>query len=218
MSKLLEAFAKNQLTLIVALPENSEEFVNAAIDGGADALMVRISGPIEKEKRSLLEVMASSDVPVGIFLSDKIKGPDIKRIKAMGFDFFVMPLEDIPAGILKTKGISKVADIDPSYSVDKLIGIPKLGIDAIEASIIPKNQCGKNLTVGDLQKYITVCISANVPVIIPTECAIKVSEIAIIWDTGAKAIVINDTITGKTIKSLKKAVNEFRIAVDDIGV
>ena len=217
MSKLLEAFEKNPLTLIVDLPKNSKEFAKAAIEGGADALVARISGAIKDERKDLEEILGISDIPVGVTFGFKVKEADVRSIKAMGIDFFIVPLEEIPAWMLKVKGIAKVASINPSYSVDRLIGLSKLRIEALEASIIPRVHHGKLLTVGDLQQYITVCISANVPVIISTECAIKVSEAAIIWDTGAKGLQINEVVTGKTIKSLKKAVNEFRIAIDDIG-
>lgn len=217
MSKLLKAFEKNPLTLIVDLPENSQEFTKAAIDSGADALVARISGSIKGEKKVIKKILDVADIPVGVAFQGEVKESDIKDIKTMGADFFIVPLEEIPAWMLKVKGIARVASINPSYSVDRLIGLSKLRIEALEASIIPKSHYGKDLTVGDLQRYITVCISANVPVIISTECAIRVSEAAIIWDTGAKGIQINEIVTGKTTKSLKKAVNEFRIAIDDIG-
>ena len=40
MSKLIDLMAKNKLTLIVSLPENSAGLAKAAIEGGADALKV----------------------------------------------------------------------------------------------------------------------------------------------------------------------------------
>jgi len=89
-------------------------------------------------------------------------------------------------------------------------------IDAIDAAIIPPNQLGKELIVGDLQNYIAIAMSSNIPVMVPTQRSIKPSEIPIIWDTGAKGLILTKVVLGDNIKSFTKAVSEYRIAVDDI--
>jgi hypothetical protein len=71
--------------------------------------------------------------------------------------------------------------------------------------------------VGDLQQYIGIVISAGLPVIIPTDLAIKPSEVAILWDTGAKAVLMTPKALGKNPKAVENNVRQFRIAVDDLS-
>ncbi|KPJ69387.1 hypothetical protein AMJ44_03890 [candidate division WOR-1 bacterium DG_54_3] len=229
MSKLLDAFEKNPLTLIVSLPENSADLARAALRGGADALKIHINikhaaagtefGTFKEEKSIIEDILEASDIPVGIVPGEE-KLPskeEMKELIAMGIDFFDVKLKYLPQWMLDLKGIGKIAALDEKYLIDEILEFGKLGIDALEVAIIPKSQYGKELTAGDLQQYITLSGAAGVPIIIPTQKRIAVSEVPIIWDTGAKAIMIGAIVTGKTAGSIEKVTRDFRIAVDDLG-
>jgi len=82
---------------------------------------------------------------------------------------------------------------------------------------VSASEYGRELNVSDLQGYISVAISSKVPVVVPTQKAIRPSEVPIISDTGVKALMIGAVVTGKTVSSLKKATREYRIAIDDLG-
>ncbi len=229
MSKLLEAFEKNLLTLIVSLPENSAELAKAAIAGGAHALKIHLNikhaasgtqfGTFREERSIIEDILEVADIPVGIVPGEERlpTEKDMKELVALGIDFFDIKLKHLPPWMLKLKGIGKIAAIDENFSIDEILKFKGSGIDAIEAAVVPKSGYGKELISSDLQQYITLSTASGLPVVIPSQRRIAVSEVPIIWDTGAKALMIGAVVTGKTAKSIEKATKEFRFAVDDLG-
>jgi hypothetical protein len=89
-------------------------------------------------------------------------------------------------------------------------------IDGLDAAVIMPEDWGKDLNVGDLQQYITIAMSTNLPVIVPAQKSIRASEVPVIWDTGAKGLMIGEAITGDTVASLGAVTKEYRSAIDTI--
>lgn len=203
MSKLLKMLKEKPLTLIVHLPENRLELAQAAEAAGAEALL--IDQGFDEEK-----VIQGVKIPVGVNAADKLSGEN-------KYDFVIFPVGAL-GEFSKLKKTARIASLDESYTLDKLMQVNEKEIDAVDAAIIPLHQFGKELVVGDLQNYIAITLSsAKLPVIIPTQRNIKPSEVAIIWDTGVKGLMLTRVVLGETAKSLEKAVKEYRIAIDDLG-
>jgi len=229
MSKLLDAFDKNPLTLIVSLPSNSVELARAALKGGAQALKVHLNithaasgtmfGDFKAEKNVIRDILKAADVPVGVVPGEE-KLPtqnEMEELISMGIDFFDINVKYLPEWMLGLKKIGKMASVDESYSIDEIIKYKELGVDALEAAIVPKSHYGKELIVGDLTQYITLSTASHLPVVIPTQKKVAISEVPIVWDTGAKALMIGAIVTGRTVKSIEKTTKEYRFAVDDLG-
>lgn len=206
MSKLLELMKQKPLTLIVYLPENTVEMAKAAEKEGADALIIGESSFAE-------DILNAVSIPVGLDVAKKdIKSiADILKLK---FDFINFHHTMIPeySNIDKIK----IVALDDHYTLDNLMAMPDKHVDAINAAVVPIHHLGRELLVGDLQNYIAITLSASIPVIVPTQRNIKTSEVPIIWDTGAKGLLLTEVILGKTVKSLSKILKEYRIAVDSI--
>lgn len=203
MSKLLKMLKEKPLTLIVHLPDNKLELAQAAEAAGAEALM--IDQGYDEEK-----ILRAVKIPVGLNAGE-LKETELK------FDFINFPAEAL-GEFGKLKKIARIASLNENYTLDKLMQVSGKGIDAVDAAIIPLHQFGKELVVGDLQNYIAITLSsAKLPVIIPTQRNIKPSEVAIIWDTGVKGLMLTRVVLGETAKSLEKAVKEYQIAIDDLG-
>lgn len=203
MSRLLKMLKEKPLTLIVHLPENKAELAMVAEAAGADALMIDQGGNEE-------QVLQAVKIPVGL-KADEFKPTEIK------YDFMNFPAEAVEK-FSKLKKTARIASLNENYTLDKLMQVNEKKIDAVDAAIIPLHQFGKELVVGDLQNYIAITLSsAKLPVIIPTQRNIKPSEVAIIWDTGVKGLMLTRVVLGETEKSLGKAVKEYRIAIDDLG-
>lgn len=228
MDRLLEQFKKNKLTLIVSLPENSLELAKAAIAGGADALKVHcnvthrasgtVFGPLEAEREKLAAILNEAKIPVGIVPGAEIKPMEIEmqEMIKMGFDYFDMYYHDMPEYIKNISGITKVVAIDNKDMLAKAVSMKKENYDALEAAIIPHLGYGQNLTIGDLQCYISIAISSEIPVIVPTQRAVTFDEVPIIADTGVKALMIGAIVTGKTSQSIEKAARGFRSVIDSL--
>jgi hypothetical protein len=213
MVKLISLLDKNLLTLIVFLPENSMELAKAAQDCGADAIVLNID-PESKDKKQLIEIIKSSKLPVGARITGNISEQEIKGFNKLGIDFFDISLNEAPGWLLRMKDICKIAALDPEYMVNDLTKLADRSINGIDAAIISESDIGKDLTVGDLQQYITIALSTGLPVIVPTQKLIRVSEVPIIFDTGAKAIMINDIVAGTSAKSIKAVTKEFKEAIE----
>jgi len=206
MSRLLELLQEKPLTLVVELPESTVEMAKAAEDAGAQALIIKHGFDDEK-------ILESVSIPVGLDISKEIP-EDVDRLINMNFDFINFPPESIDKYVSSPKG--KIVSLDDNYNLDKLMSVNEESVEGINAAIVPIHQQVKDLLVGDLQNYIAIALSSNLPVLIPTQRSIKISEVPIIWDTGAKGLILTKTVLGDTVKSVSKAVKEYKIAVDGI--
>jgi hypothetical protein len=222
MPKLVELLNKNKLSLIVALPKNDPQLAEAAIKGGADALQLQLNikdfGDFRSEKAALADILELADVPVGIMPGVKkhASQKEMQEMSKMGFDFFNMKMDNLPSYYPEIKGAHKVLGLGSRFTIDVVLGIGQYAADAIDAAIIPAGEFGRDLIVGDLQNYISIVISAGIPVIVPTQRAVRPSEAAIIADTGAKGLMLTPVVTGTTAKHIESNTREFRVAVDDL--
>ncbi len=229
MNRLLELLDRDKLTLIVSLPENSPELAAAAIKGGADALKVHCNikhrasgvsfGSLSEEKAKLSSILrVAGDIPVGIVpgAEKKPSEQEAEEIVSMGFDFLDMMIGDMPDFMFGLDGITKIAAVDNRASFERLVGMSAPEIKAIEAAIIPHLGYGQNLTIGDLQYYITLATISSLPVIVPTQRKISTDEVPILSDTGVKSLMIGAIVTGSTPMSIEAATASFRNAIDSV--
>lgn len=228
MNKLIDLMNKKKMTLIVSLPENSVDLARAAVNGGADALKVHCNvkheasgvsfGPLEEEKPKLNAILEESKIPVGIVPGAE-KPPteeEMDEIIQMGFDYFDMYVHNMPQFMTDLKGITKIGAVDNKQSLEKIVSMKNAKFDAVEAAIIPHLGYGQNLTIGDLQYYISIAIACGLPVIVPTQRKITVEEVPILADAGVKAIMIGAIVTGKTPQMLEQVTRDFKSAIDSL--
>jgi hypothetical protein len=216
MSRLNDLLNKEQFSLIVRLPESTKAYAIAAEEAGADAVSVSLD-LAQKDRSEIIEIACSVKIPVGIsFSGSDIKETQLKAFVKAGFDFFEIPISTMPEWMMKFEGAAILGTLTSEYSLEDLTKLTKKHIDALDAAIIPQDDVGRDLTVGDLQQYITIAISTGVPVLVPTQKLIRVSEVPIIWDTGAKGIVLDNVCTGTTIETFKTIVRQFKTAVDSV--
>lgn len=208
MSKLLKFLSEKPLTLIVNIPENNVEMAKAAVAAGADVLVLNHGYDEDK-------ILKEISIPVGLDVLDADVN-EIEKLLDLKFDFINFHHKALEQYIKLKK--AKIVALDEDFTLDNLMQLSDKKIEAIDAAIIPLSQSIKDLMVGDLQNYIAIALSSNIPVIIPTQRSIKPSEVPIIWDTGAKGLLLTKTVIGETVESIEKAVKEYRIAVDDIDV
>jgi hypothetical protein len=215
MPKLVNLLNKNKLTLAVALPENKLDLALAAVSGGAEALMLSF----KDDQSGIAEIIKQSKVPVGLSLAPQLakNAKKLNELAALGADFLTMEINYFIDFASKVKKASRILALNDQFSYDELIELSRLGAEAIDAAIIPVAGAGKEMVIGDLQNYISIVLSAGIPVIIPTQRALRSSEVAIISDTGAKGLLLTPVVTGTSAAHLEKAVREFRLAADDLG-
>jgi len=213
MSRLVSLLSKEPLTLIVKLPENSVEMAKTSEESGAGAICLNYSD----DKDTLREIINSVKIPVGMALDENIlTEEEMKDFKKLGFDFIDIPSNDAPDHLLKIGGFGRILSLDSDYSEIDLTKLSDRPIDGLDAAVIMPEDWGKELTVGDLQQYITIAMSTMLPVVVPAQKSIRASEVPIIWDTGAKGIMIGKTIIGDNVQSMKAVIKEYRSALGTI--
>jgi len=210
MSKLNELIKQKGFILIVEVTENNPELIDAAVRGGADAIQILIKDKIE-------EIKAVS-IPVGVVLAKDAHLKKKQFEKLTKVDFINLGIEHISPFIINNKKLSKILALDSRFSFDEIIELSKSNFELLDAAIIPISKKGKALDVGDLQNYISIIISSGLPVIIPTQCRVHPSEVAILADTGAKGLILTSIVTGKTVAHIEKTTREFKSVIDDLEV
>lgn len=204
MTKLKRLLKKNKITLIVELLYNDPDLAELVQRLGADAILL---DSLDGSDRVLNKLW----IPAGLNLGSDTE-INISELEPFDFvNFNISRLEEI-----KDFPKTKIVSVSDNYSIDSLMNIDDAA-QAIDATIVPLTQGVKNLLVGDLQNYISIVISANLPVVIPTQRSIKPSEVAIISDAGAKGIILTKTVLGESARTYEKSIQAFRAAVDDLG-
>ncbi|HEY3375877.1 MAG TPA: hypothetical protein VGL77_00145, partial [Armatimonadota bacterium] len=175
--------------LIMSLPANDPELARAAMQGGADILKVHLRvhhaasgtrfGTLDEERQRLTEILELFPGPVGIVAGaeEPATSREMNELREMGFDFFDLYASQMPAWMWHVGGMGKVVALESGqYSVHQAIALENLGVDVIEAAIIPHEGYGKPLTVADLAAYRDLHDTVDVPIIVPTQRNIRPEE------------------------------------------
>lgn len=226
MSQAVELL-KSGPQLIMSLPKNDPELAKAAVNGGADILKVHIRvhhaasgthfGTLDEEKDRLAEIIGNFSGPVGIVsgAEDAATQREMGELRRMGIDFFDMYASQMPAWMWNIVGMGKMVALDNAgYSVHQEIALENLGVDIIEAAIVPHDGYGKPLTVADMIAYRDLHDTVDVPIIVPTQRAIKPEEAKLITsDCGIEGLMIGAIVTGTTPREIEHAVAQFHKAI-----
>jgi hypothetical protein len=216
VSKLIELLKKEPMTLIVNMPECTTRSAKMAESAGAHAIIIKIDS--SKDKSDLINIVKAVNIPVGVMIEDDafVLESQMRALIKLGFDFFGTSILSVRDWMLDLKGFGKIARLNSDHELEDLTRLSDKPIDAVDAAIMPKETEGKDLTVGDLQQYITICLSTGLPVIVPSQKMIRPSEVPIIWDTGAKGLIIDDKVFGDDMKKASVLIKEFRAAIDSL--
>lgn len=212
--------------LIVSLPANSPELARAAADGGAEALKVHLHvrhdasgtqfGSLAQERPNLEQILALG-LPTGIVpgAGDRLPTPEeMGELVAMGLDFFDCYAHDTPAWLMRFAGMTRAVAISSAAQCDHLGDLEALGFELIEAAIVPHAGYGKPLTVADLVGYRQVRRATALPIIVPTQRALRPEEALILLrETGINALMIGAIVTGRAPASLRAATERFAAAM-----
>jgi hypothetical protein len=92
--------------------------------------------------------------------------------------------------------------------------LERIGVGVFEASVMQPQSYGSRLSIKEMLTYSKICENTCLPVLVPTQRNILPCEIKDLSACGVKAIMIGAIVTGATEESIKRAVSEFRNAID----
>ncbi|MBI3929711.1 MAG: hypothetical protein HY319_29495 [Armatimonadetes bacterium] len=228
MPRLLQQLAR-QFTLMVSLPQNTPEMAEAAIQGGAHAIKVHLNchhfasdtrfGPWKDERPALLEILQlAGRVPVGIVTGEEVQpGPEeLGEIQEAGFDFWDLFARYTPPAYLRIPRLGRMVAIDSSWTPEQVVAMARLGVHVIESSIIPREHYRSPLNLADLAAYAHLAGVCPIPILVPTQKAIRPQEVDLLAQADANGVTIGAVVTGTRVEGVREATLRFREAVDKV--
>ncbi len=223
----LSVLNQNKPALIMSLPGNDPELARAAVEAGADVVKVHMNvqhrasglhfGTFEEEKETLAKIKAiAGELPIGIVAGNCVE--DVERdclsANALGYDFVSLYASATPLSALRYENMKKMIALAPGYALEDVRLLNKIGADVLEASVMKPETYGQRLTAKELIEYAAITENSLLPVVIPTQRAIRPEEVRALWEIGVSGIMIGAVVTGKTAETVKRSVSEFRNAID----
>ncbi|HHW56886.1 MAG TPA: hypothetical protein GXX15_04275 [Clostridia bacterium] len=224
--RLVNLLASNKMTLIVSLPENTVEFAQAAVKGGADALKVHANvyhqasgnnfGSIMEQKEVFEEIIKYANVPVGLVPGAQLYASkdEIKIVEEIGFSFLSMFAHYMPLYMIDSN-LDKMVAINETYDIHHIKALNKIKVDIIEADVLPDDR-RENIHLFDLMRYGRIIENVDKPVVVPTQRIIEPDEVKFLYELGVKAIMIGAIVTGNSIEGVEKTTRLFREAINKL--
>ncbi|MBQ4451616.1 MAG: hypothetical protein II912_04510 [Clostridia bacterium] len=227
MNAYLKLFETKKLVLIMSLPLNRPELCRAAFAAGADAVKVHMNvvhhasgthfGSLREERPAFEEMLSSAPGPMGIVLGGSLPNAekDAREVLSLPFAFHSLYAHHVPAWFL-FNGTPLQAACDCTYAPWEIRRMrAALGAELVEASIVPPDEYGQPLSMRDLIRYRTVAEETDVPVVVPTQRAIRCEDVKNLMAAGVKGLMIGAVVTGREESTIVRAVESFRKAIDE---
>jgi putative N-acetylmannosamine-6-phosphate epimerase len=216
-------------TLIVSLPDNSLDLARAAEAGGAHALKVHINvhhdasgthfGSLEQERPRLEAIQRAVSLPIGVVpgVTDPLRRDEVEALAEMGFDFIDTFAHRFPSWLLGMTRMTRAMAIDSTYTVEAAAGLPRIGMEILEAAVIPHSEYGQPLTAADLALYARLAQAVATPIIVPSQRRFEPHDVELIAGAGVNGIMIGAIVTGLEPASIEAAARQFRAAIDALA-
>ena len=211
----------------MSLPRNNPDWCWAAFEAGADAVKVHINvahrasgtvfGRLSDERPALEAMLKMRTGPMGLVLGGSLAdvGQDALAVRDLPFSFYSVYAHHLPAWALGS-GIPLMAACDGTYSLEEISRMPAMGCNVLAASVIPGGEYGQGLSMRDLIRYSAIADAVSVPVVVPTQRAIRPDEVEALIRTGVKGLMIGAIVTGQEEASIARTVAAFRKAIDEV--
>jgi len=223
----LSVLNQNKPALIMSLPGNDPQLARAAVEAGADVIKVHMNvqhrasglnfGTFEEEKENLTRIKAiAQNLPIGIVAGNCAEDVERDCLSAnqLGYDFVSLYAAATPLSALQYKNMKKMIALAPGYSLEDVKLLSEIGADVLEASVMRPETYGQRLTAKELLEYAAIAEASALPVVVPTQRAIRPAEVGQLAKIGIAGIMIGAVVTGKTAETIRRSVSEFRNAID----
>lgn len=218
------------MTLIVSVPSNSLPMIQAAVEGGADAIKIHFNiehrasgtsfGNPEQYEGLAEEIVRMFPGPIGCVpgdSSEKVTKATIDRLVGYGFDYVSLYAHHAPAWLCADRRISTMIAAGGDYGEWETGSFRTLPLDVLEASIVPGTEYGTPLTVRDLLAYRGLVETSGKPVVVPSQRRITVDDLEALQLTGVRGVMIGAIVTGTEAQSIYETTKRFRQAMDALN-
>ena len=222
---LSQVLTERKMTLIMSMPVNETEVMQAALDAGADVVKVHVNllhrasgnsfGTLEENRDVLSRMLSMTDVPMGVVPGADVETvrKEVHALKEFDFSFLSLYGHHAPSCVLDLPQ-ELMAACDGTYPMEEVRAFEKMGAKVLEASIMPGSEYGQPLQFRDLCKYRALVENTRLPVVVPTQRRVLPEDVEALYQTGVKGLMVGAVVTGETAQSVYKSVLEFRKAID----
>jgi hypothetical protein len=227
MYRFKQWIADHDLSLIVSLPRNSRELAEAAIDAGADGIKFHINvkhrasgnefGPLQEYEELFTELRSRFNGLLGIVLGDaleKVGKVEVEKLIEIGFDYYSLYTEHVPGFLISETRMAKTFAIAHGYDPLLLEGLASIKMEALEISMVAKEEYGSRLQLEDVLTYAAITQKVGIPTIIPSQRYLVPEDVQPLKEAGISAIMLGAVVTGQTPDSVKRAVHGFKEAME----
>lgn len=229
---LAKQMREKKFTLLVSLPKNDMAYAKAAMEAGADGVKVHIHafhyasnqkyGPLAAEREFLTELSELSkqkNVLIGIVPGDGgdyASEDELSELKKLGFDFVSTYVDFAPVNLISSKKFDLCAALNADTPLSAA-DLDRVGVDIVEASVVPHSGYRSRLTVLDLCRYSQVVSQTDKPVLVPTQKDVLPEEVQSLYSVGCKGVMIGAVVfKDVSIEGFKGTVESFRKAIDNL--
>lgn len=224
----LSILKRGRPALIASLPGNRPDLAKAAVECGADVIKVHMNlrhrasglhfGTFEEEKGALQQIVALAKGPCGIVAGNSVEDVerDCWKARDLGYSFVSLYAAATPLSVLAAPGLVKMVALACDYTLEDVRCLPQIGADVLEASIMKPETYGQRLTAAELLQYSALCRESRLPVVIPTQRAVRPAEVGQLAACGAAGIMVGAMVTGTEEDSLRRSVAAFRNEIDKL--
>lgn len=223
----LSVLNQKKPALIMSLPGNDPSLARIAVESGADVIKVHMNvrhrasglhfGTFEEEKEKLAQIREiAGSIPCGIVAGSSVEDAERDFLSAnrLGYEFVSLYASVAPLSVLSCPDMKKMIALAPGYTPNDVKLLSKIGADVLEASVMLPETYGQRLTAKELLEYAAITEASNLPVVVPTQRAIRPDEVGCLASIGISGIMIGAVVTGKTGETIQKSILEFRNAID----
>ncbi|MGC0252464.1 hypothetical protein [Pseudactinotalea sp. Z1748] len=215
--------------VLVSLPANDVALAEAARDGGADGLKVHVNvshrasgtvfGSVEEEQaqlRAILDVGLPTGLVVG---AGQVSSDQMAAAADMGFDYFDTYATDAPSDYVQACGsVAPMVALGPGDGPEQARALVGLGIGALELSTLEPERYGTDLSLATLARLRAVASAVNVPVVVPTQHHLQASDLSLLADAGAAAVLLGAVVLGKVATDYTSKLEPYVAAATNCGV
>jgi hypothetical protein len=212
--------------LVAYLPQNNTEYASAAIQAGADAIMVGIDksdtslpglfGSFDLIEDSIDSVLSAVSVPVGISIGDSrpLIEESWERIVSKPFSFVNMYAHHMPPFVLEDGRVEKLVSIGPGYMLEQVKSISEIeGVTALEAAIVAPQGRSHIFNALDLATLAVLASLSAKPLIMRTQKRMGASDVRSVVRSGLRGLSVEAASLEPGIEAYRDAISTFRSQV-----
>ncbi|MEN3015575.1 MAG: hypothetical protein ABDH21_05945 [bacterium] len=222
--KIQKIIQTRKFIIIGSPASNNYQVVQTFIDHGIDIIKLHLNmthpvsnvtlSSLKEEESNIYPVISQNPqivwgiVPGNLLTNPKsfeeIPNETLQRL----FDFVDLFYYSYTAHYLKID-LPKMVAIDRVLQREELSILERMGFWGIETSIVDKNSYGLPLTLQDIINLERIVKNTTIPIFVPTQKKITPKDVRILYDIGAKGIVLGQISTSLEIDTARKIISEF---------